>query len=193
MSDTTSPSAENSCTACTSSSIFGGSPAWNMILGCAMLLIGLVAITRPFPAGIGIELGIAALLCVSAIFQLIAAFQAKSKAIIWHIAAFLLYAVIAWFFYKFGMFTLEIITLVIGLSLIVLGVARSSLALSLRRSKGWGWALVNALVTIALGCIITFNWPDSSIWTLGTLIGVNLLFEGMALITLALNQFRPTK
>jgi hypothetical protein len=49
--------------------------------------------------------------------------------------------------------------------------------------KAWGFMLFSALVDIALGVIIFAGLPGSAIWVLGLLVGINLLFTGVALIT----------
>jgi len=37
------------------------------------------------------------------------------------------------------------------------------------------WLLFNAIVTLLLGCLILFHWSSSSVWAIGTLVGINLL------------------
>jgi uncharacterized membrane protein HdeD (DUF308 family) len=39
---------------------------------------------------------------------------------------------------------------------------------------------VNALITLLLGGLIWFHWPSSSVWAIGTLVGVNLLMTGIS-------------
>jgi uncharacterized membrane protein HdeD (DUF308 family) len=48
--------------------------------------------------------------------------------------------------------------------------------------KGHGassWLLLNGIITLLLGGLILFHWPSSSIWAIGTLVGVNLLMTGI--------------
>ena len=47
-----------------------------------------------------------------------------------------------------------------------------------------GWQLVNAGVTLFLGALIWLNWPSSSVWAIGTLVGVNLLMTGFSRLML---------
>jgi uncharacterized membrane protein HdeD (DUF308 family) len=42
-----------------------------------------------------------------------------------------------------------------------------------------GWVLFNGIVTILLACLIWFQWPSSTVWAIGILVGVNLLMTGM--------------
>ena len=55
-----------------------------------------------------------------------------------------------------------------------------------RGEGGSGWLLVNALITLLLGGLIWFHWPSSSVWAIGTLVGVNLLMTGISRLMLGL-------
>ena len=46
--------------------------------------------------------------------------------------------------------------------------------------------LVGAAVTFLLGLTIVMNWPLSSVYVLGTLLGVDLLFHGAGWVSFAL-------
>jgi uncharacterized membrane protein HdeD (DUF308 family) len=39
--------------------------------------------------------------------------------------------------------------------------------------------LLNGIVALLLGGLIWVQWPSSSAWALGTLVGVNLLMTGI--------------
>jgi len=41
-----------------------------------------------------------------------------------------------------------------------------------------GMVFLAALITFGLGLIIVIHWPLSSVYVLGTLLGVDLLFHG---------------
>ena len=43
-----------------------------------------------------------------------------------------------------------------------------------------------AAVTILLGLIVVIGWPANSIWVLGTLLGVDLLFNGAGWVNFGL-------
>jgi uncharacterized membrane protein HdeD (DUF308 family) len=51
------------------------------------------------------------------------------------------------------------------------------------RTRGHGgssWLLINAMITLLVGGLIWFHWPSSSVWAIGTLVGVNLLMTGIS-------------
>lgn len=57
------------------------------------------------------------------------------------------------------------------------------LAFSLKPQKVWWLWLFNALTSLALGVIFMVGWPFSSLMMVGLLVGVSLLFDGVALLS----------
>jgi uncharacterized membrane protein HdeD (DUF308 family) len=55
-----------------------------------------------------------------------------------------------------------------------------------RGAAGSGWLLMNAIITLLLGALIWFHWPSSTVWAIGTLVGVNLLMTGISRLMLGL-------
>jgi Short repeat of unknown function (DUF308) len=49
----------------------------------------------------------------------------------------------------------------------------------LQREHPSGWMLLNGIVALVLGGLIWAQWPSSSTWAIGTLVGVNPLMTGI--------------
>lgn len=60
-------------------------------------------------------------------------------------------------------------------------------------SSRWGWMLVSGVIDIILAIIIMFNLPGTSAWTMGLLIGINMIMGGAALIAMGLQTRAPAK
>jgi uncharacterized membrane protein HdeD (DUF308 family) len=71
------------------------------------------------------------------------------------------------------------ITLIIATILIVAGIYRSIASITMRYPN-WGWSLANGLITLALGAMLLRALPTASLYFLGLLIGVDLIFHGMS-------------
>ena len=56
-----------------------------------------------------------------------------------------------------------------------------------------GWLLLNGVVTLLVGGLIWVHWPSSSIWAIGTLVGVNLLMTGITRLMFGLAARRLIK
>jgi uncharacterized membrane protein HdeD (DUF308 family) len=48
------------------------------------------------------------------------------------------------------------------------------------------WRLLNAVVTLLLGAMIWAQWPSSSVWAIGTIVGVNLIMTGFSRLMLGM-------
>jgi uncharacterized membrane protein HdeD (DUF308 family) len=76
-----------------------------------------------------------------------------------------------------------VLTLVLGAGLIAAGVVRVYLATQLPADHPRLLVFVAAAVTILLGLIIVSHWPIDSVYVLGTLLGVDLLFHGVGWVS----------
>ena len=77
------------------------------------------------------------------------------------------------------------LTLFVATLSIVVGGFRILAAL-LVRFPYWGWALLNGIVTFLVGVIIYRHFPQSAIWVLGLLVGLEMLVSRLYLIMLSL-------
>jgi len=50
----------------------------------------------------------------------------------------------------------------------------------------WGWSLLNGIITFLLGVIIYRHFPQTALWVLGLLVGLEMLFHGWTWIVLSL-------
>ncbi len=57
------------------------------------------------------------------------------------------------------------------------------LAFSLKPQKMWWLWLINAITSLVLGVIFIVGWPFSSLFMVGLLVGISLLFDGIALLS----------
>lgn len=161
-------------------------PAGVLILfGVIELFIGMVAISVPFIAGTATILVLGSMLVFVAIIGLIRSFSLRAINYgLWGfvISAMALIAGIVTLMHP--MLGLETVTLWLGAYFFIAGVAAVALSLKLRNYSGWGWMTFNGVVTLLLAVMIFGSWPHSSLWLLGTLIGVDILLTGFASLSL---------
>ena len=48
------------------------------------------------------------------------------------------------------------------------------------------WVLVDGIITLLLGLMIYLQWPSSSAWAIGTLVGVSMIISGVTRVMLSL-------
>jgi uncharacterized membrane protein HdeD (DUF308 family) len=77
------------------------------------------------------------------------------------------------------------LTLLVAVCLLTGGAVRIVLSL-LERFDGWGWVVMNGIVSVLLGAAIWRQWPLSGLWALGLFVGIEMLFSGLSWVMLAL-------
>jgi len=84
-----------------------------------------------------------------------------------------------------GVFSL---TVILTAFLTIEGVASIMLALSHRHgfSARWALLLVSGLIDLFLAALIFLGLPATAAWAIGLLVGINMVFGGSTLISMAL-------
>jgi len=77
------------------------------------------------------------------------------------------------------------LTLVIAAIFILVGLFRIVAAFAVRFPH-WEWSVLNGAITFLIGMVIFRHFPQSSLWVIGLLIGIELLFNGWTWIILSL-------
>jgi uncharacterized membrane protein HdeD (DUF308 family) len=77
------------------------------------------------------------------------------------------------------------LTALLGAVLLVHAGLATAIAFQMRPVEGWGWFLLDAAVTLLMGILILAGWPSSSVWAIGTLVGVSVLMSGVSRIVIA--------
>ena len=76
------------------------------------------------------------------------------------------------------MVALKVLTLLCGAGLVAAGIVRFILVVGTPLGQSRLPALLSAAVTALLGGVILANWPLDSLYVVGTLLGIDLLFHG---------------
>ncbi len=164
------------------------SATWSIVVGVLFLLAGLSAIALPFFAGIAASVFFGWLLLIAGIAHLVYAWSKRgTRAVFWQILIGTAYLIAALYMLVLPVAGVITLTLVLGFYIVVAGVFELAVFFRLRGLRGAIWFLVDGLASFLLAGIIFFHWPSSSLWAVGTLVGISLLFSGIARITLPLS------
>ncbi len=161
------------------------SPWWVAILALLELVLGFVLLS--FPALLGASaIWVAGFVLIAvALLRLMEVFTVPGKRL-WNMLAFAVYLVLGLLMIFWTGLSLEAWTLAIGLALLIGGAIRLGVAMGMTRQPGSAWRYFNALVSLILGAMVCWGWPESSLWLIGTLIAVEMIFSGWTLLFLAL-------
>lgn len=158
---------------------------WSVFLGALLLLAGLIAIALPPIAGIAASVFFGWLLMVAGVAHLIYAWsQRRAGAVIWQILIGVVYFIAALYMLFLPVAGMVTLTVVLAFYIVVSGIFELVVFARLRRLRGAIWFLVDGVVSLVLAGLIFFQWPWSSLWFVGTLVGISLLLSGIARITL---------
>jgi uncharacterized membrane protein HdeD (DUF308 family) len=152
-----------------------------MLLGALLLVAGLLAIVLPFLAALTASIFLGWLLLLGSLFHFGYAWSERgAAAVLWQVLLGVIYLVAGLsllFAPVAGVLTL---TLILGCYLAVEAVVELAVFFRLRALPGAIWFFVDAVVSLLLAGLILAHWPSSSVWALGTLVGISLIFSGMA-------------
>ena len=165
---------------------------WKLYLGEGILLLvlGLVAIVIPPLATLAVTILFGWLFLLSGVVGLVTTFWMRSAPGFWWSLASAALAILA------GGYLLAqpiagalSLTVVLIAFFIIEGVASVMFALEHRRelSGQWGFMLLSGIVDLVLSVMLIAGLPSTAVWALGLLVGINMVFGGMALIAMALH------
>ena len=160
---------------------------WFLALGIVLILAGLAAIAFPFLSSIAAKVVLGWLFLIGGVMMIVHAFQAPGwGGFLWELLIGILYVVVGGYLAFFPLAGLLTLTIVIAALFIAEGVFEAIMAFRVRPHEGWVWLLLSGIAALAVGVIIAMGLPESAIWALGLLVGINLLFSGWSYVFLAL-------
>jgi uncharacterized membrane protein HdeD (DUF308 family) len=162
---------------------------WFIALGIGLILLGIVSVATPLVATFAIANLVGVIFLVGGVMFTIHAFRSRR----WGrgIAEFLislLYIGSGVFILAYplaGMFTL---TLFLAAFFVVEGIFKIIQSLQMRQVSNWGWALLGGIVSLFLGIIIFAGMPLTALWTVGLIVGIDLIFGGISTVMVAVSM-----
>jgi uncharacterized membrane protein HdeD (DUF308 family) len=103
----------------------------------------------------------------------------------WKILSSLLYGAVGVMLLSMPLRGVAALTGLLGGLFIAQGVFQMIAAFQARPLKGWGWVLTDGIWSLLLGLLILAQWPWSSAWAIGTLVGASVFMNGVSRIMVA--------
>ncbi|MEJ2378675.1 MAG: HdeD family acid-resistance protein [Pseudolabrys sp.] len=161
-----------------------------LVEGIALVIVGASAVALPPLATLAVTLFIGWVIFLKGVVGLLTTFFARrapgfwwsllSAALAVMVGGLLLVSPLG------GALTLT--ALLIGFFLVG-GAASIMFAFDHRRelSGRWGWMLASGVLDLVLAALIFAGLPSASTWVIGLLVGISIIFGGVALMAMALN------
>jgi uncharacterized membrane protein HdeD (DUF308 family) len=161
-------------------------PTWvRILLGIVLILAGILVLGDVAIATLISAMFIAIVAIVAGAFEIAHAFWTKGwGGFIWQILLGALYV-------AFGIVLLSepdsgalLLTYVLGLLLLISGLVRILFSYSHWREAGWV-ILLSGVFGVLAGLVVLTGFPKTTLWVLGLVLGMDLLFHGLAWLTYA--------
>lgn len=164
---------------------------WSISLGILLIVLGLLAVATPLAAGVAASLVFGwVILFASATHFTYAWLERGAGAVLWQIliAVIYLFAAVWILFHPVG--GVAALTLILAFYIAAEGVLELAVFGAIRGLPGTAWFLVDGIVSLLVAVLILFHWSSSSVWAVGTLVGVSLIMSGIARLTMPMQRRR---
>lgn len=157
-----------------------GHAGWSIVMGLLTVAVGVAMILYPMATATASTLFVGSALIIVAVAQIVFAFNSPTAGRFFlKLLLGILYGIAGVALVVFPGIGVVTLTAVLGAMLIAEAVLETVIAFSLSWADGRGAFLLNALINLLLGVMILVQWPISSIWAIGTLVGVAVLINGV--------------
>jgi uncharacterized membrane protein HdeD (DUF308 family) len=158
-----------------------------MVVGILAIVVGCVAIVVPAVASVGTAIFIGWILLIAGAFLVAGAFTAHS------IGTVLLRLVWAALTVIVGVYLIAephngtlTLTLVLGIYFLFMGLTRIAVAFAGRGQPNAGLVGLSGFAGLLIGILVLAKFPSSADWAIGLLVGIDLIFAGWTLTSVAL-------
>jgi uncharacterized membrane protein HdeD (DUF308 family) len=157
-----------------------GSRTWHVISGIAFIVAGILALLMPGIAALATTLVFAWVLLLAGGFELVYAFHTRhDRGAAWRFVSAILTLVIGVVILAVPLVGVTTLAFLVGAFLFAGGVARTALAFHVRPLRGWGWILLDGILSILLALLVVIGWPGTSLALIGFLTGFWLIVSGV--------------
>ncbi len=160
---------------------------WSIALGILMIIAGIIAMVEPGVSGVFIALIVGWSAIFNGFAQILYAFRTHGGMhVALEIILGIIYIIAGVYLIMHPVGSLFALTVLLACFLLVYGIFALVLAIRMRPHNGWGWVLLDGIITILLGALIWKHWPINSDWVVGTLFGISIFISGITRLMVSL-------
>ncbi len=158
----------------------------SILWGVLLIILGAAAIASPFLAAVAVNAAIAWLIVLAGAVHLVLAFRAHGAgSMVWKLLVGIAYLCFGVYVIAHPVLGVVSLTLLLASLFVIEGILDVVLFVKMRPIQGSTWVLLDGIVSLLLGVMIYMQWPSSSAWAIGTLVGVSLIFSGVARVMMS--------
>jgi uncharacterized membrane protein HdeD (DUF308 family) len=158
----------------------------SIVWGVLLIVFGMLAVGSPFLAAVAVNVVIAWLIVLAGAVHLTLAFGAHGAGhVIWKLLVGVAYLGFGGYLILHPVLGVASLTLVLASLFLIEGILDIVLFFKMRPMHGSSWVLIDGVITLLLGLLIYAQWPTSSAWAIGTLVGISMIISGLTRIMLS--------
>ena len=158
---------------------------WFLVVGILLTVLGVVCVGKAQTATTFSIVALGWVLAISGVAWLVSSFYAFTwHGFFLHLLNAIIRVVTGYLLIRHPDAGAAGVTMLLAALFMVGGIFRGAGASALRFPR-WGWTVFSGLVSFALGVYLLSTWPTASTYFIGVMIGVDLIFDGAALIGFA--------
>jgi uncharacterized membrane protein HdeD (DUF308 family) len=158
----------------------------SILWGVLLIVFGVVAVGSPFLAAVAVNALVAWLIVLAGVVHLMLAFGAHGAgSMIWKLLVGVAYLCFGAYLIMHPVLGVASLTLVLASLFLIEGILDIVLFFKMRPMHGSTWVLLDGIITLFLGLMIYAQWPSSSAWAIGTLVGISMIFSGVARVMMS--------
>jgi uncharacterized membrane protein HdeD (DUF308 family) len=159
----------------------------SILWGVLLIALGVLAVGSPMIAAVAVNVVISWLLVLAGVVHLAVAFHRREVgSMIWRSLVGFAYIFFGVYLIAHPVIGVASLTLVLASLFLIEGILDIALYFQARAIHGSSWMLIDGIITLLLGLMIYAQWPSSSAWAIGTLVGVSMIISGVTRLMLSL-------
>jgi uncharacterized membrane protein HdeD (DUF308 family) len=166
----------------------------SLLWGVSLICLGMLAVASPMLAAVAVNTLIAWLIVLAGAVHLVVAFHSREAgSVIWRLLVGLAYLCFGFYLIARPVAGVASLTLLLASLFLVEGIFNIILFFRAPSNLRSSWFLLDGIVTLLVGLMIYAQWPSSSAWAIGTLVGVSLILSGLTrvMVSLAVRKSAP--
>jgi len=165
---------------------------WFLVLGIVYVIVGFVAIGNPMVSTLAIDFVLGIMLMIGGVISIVGSFFSGDwKRFLLILISGILYLVVGYLLLKNPMTGVLTLTILLSAFLFVEGIFKIINAFQVKPAPNWGWLLVSGIASVILGVLIYAEFPASSMFIIGLLVGIYFLINGFSMIMLSFAVKQP--
>lgn len=159
---------------------------WSIFLGVLIVALGVFLVAYPFLTAAATVLMLGTILLAAGVVEFVLALRFRSAGDFFlKLFSSIIYGITGFLLFTRPLMGVAVLTILVGGMLLVQGVFLGVLAFRVGAERGRGWLLLDAAITLVLSFMILGQWPASSVWAIGTLVGIAVIIRGVTRIATA--------